>query len=135
MGFTAWTSAMDLVLYPGYMLDSAGVGSPTRLSLAGDYTISLPAYCASGDASIATALGLWVWFAVAVAFAVLFAMQGTYHLFAFLGIASGLYADEEWPAFMDRPWVADSLNDLWGKRYHQVSPTTPHPHCQEGLDG
>lgn len=50
------------------------------------------------------------------------AMQGTYHLTAFLGIGSGIYLDEEWPSLMNQPWRSDSLNDLWGKRYHQVSP-------------
>ena len=37
-------------------------------------------------------------------------------------VGSGIWIDEEWPRFMDQPWRADSLNDLWGKRYHQVSP-------------
>lgn len=120
---------MDLVLYPGYMIDPDGLGSPTRLSLAGDASVSLPAFCSSSTTSYLAGVGCWVWFAVAVALAVLFAMIGTYHLFAFLGIASGLYVDEEWPPFMDRPSVADSLNDLWGKRYHQVSPAQIVSRC------
>jgi len=48
--------------------------------------------------------------------------MGTFHLFALLGVGSGVWIDEEWPEFMDEPWKADSVNDLWGKRYHQVSP-------------
>lgn len=47
--------------------------------------------------------------------------MGTYHMFALIGVGSGVWIDEEWPRFMDQPWKSDSLNDLWGKRYHQVT--------------
>lgn len=47
-----------------------------------------------------------------------------------LGIASGIWLPEEWPEIMDRPYLASSLNELWGKRWHQalrVSDTPPNP--------
>lgn len=53
---------------------------------------------------------------------IMLALHGQYHLVATLFLALGYNADEEWPAPIRRPWMADSLNDLWGKRYHQVSP-------------
>jgi hypothetical protein len=44
-----------------------------------------------------------------------------WHISAILGIGSGVWVDEEWVELMDRPWMATSLSELWGKRYHQVS--------------
>ena len=42
-----------------------------------------------------------------------------HHAVACIGVLSGVWLPEEWPDIMDRPWLADSVNDLWGKRYHQ----------------
>lgn len=44
-----------------------------------------------------------------------------WHISAILGIGSGVWVDEEWVELMDRPWMASSLSELWGTRYHQVS--------------
>jgi hypothetical protein len=63
---------------------------------------------------------VWAWMALAVGGATRVAMMATFHLFALVGVGSGIWIDEEWPEFMDEPWKSDSLNDLWGKRYHQV---------------
>lgn len=48
-------------------------------------------------------------------------MSLVWHPVAMLCIGSGVWVPEEWPKVMDRPWMACSLNELWGKRYHQVS--------------
>jgi hypothetical protein len=111
---------MDLFIYSIYILDPTGFGSPSlirenRQQGRGD----IVAFCVEvgGDWWLA----LWIWLAFVIAAATMVAMMGTYHMLAFLGVGSGIWIDEEWPAFMDAPWKADSLNDLWGKRYHQVS--------------
>lgn len=52
---------------------------------------------------------------------IMVALHGQYHLTAAAFIGLGYNTDEEWPKPMGRPWLADSLNDLWGHRYHQVS--------------
>jgi hypothetical protein len=49
-------------------------------------------------------------------------VQGGRELLKILGVGSGLWAEEEWPAIMDRPQWSTSMIDLWGRRYHQVSP-------------
>lgn len=43
-----------------------------------------------------------------------------WHLYALLSIASGLYTSEEWPRLFHKPYLATSLSELWGKRYHQL---------------
>jgi hypothetical protein len=44
-----------------------------------------------------------------------------YHTFGFLAVASGLYEVEAWEVdHFDSPWKADSLLDMWGKRWHQM---------------
>jgi hypothetical protein len=65
---------------------------------------------------------VWGWMALAVGGATCVAMMATFHISALVGVGSGVWIDEEWPEFMDEPWKSDSLNDLWGKRYHQVRP-------------
>lgn len=117
-GFIFHTSMMDITLYPGFMLDPTGLGCPAPEARRQD--VDLSAFCVGRAGS---GQGCWVWFAFAVAVATIFAMIGTYHLFAFVSIGSGLYLDEEWPRFMVDSWRADSLNDLWGRRYHQASPS------------
>jgi hypothetical protein len=104
---------MDILLYPAYYLDPNGIGSPDNNG--GDLTL----FCKEVGGR-----GWWVvwgWMGFAIASATLVAMMGTYHMFALVGVASGIWIDEEWPELTDQAWKADSLNDLWGKRYHQVS--------------
>lgn len=52
---------------------------------------------------------------------IMLALHGQYHLTAAISVGVGYNTDEEWPRPMDKPWLADSLNNLWGQRYHQVS--------------
>lgn len=40
---------------------------------------------------------------------------------AMLAVGSGLWAPEEWPKIMNQPWKSQSLNEVWGRRYHTVS--------------
>jgi hypothetical protein len=49
-------------------------------------------------------------------------IQGGWEVLKILGVGSGVWAEEEWPAIMDRPQWSSSMIDLWGRRYHQVSP-------------
>lgn len=120
-GFMLHIGLMDLVLYPIHHLDPYGLGSAEPPQKPND----LVGFCVERAGGGYAWVIWWLAFAVALGVAMVFAMIGTYHLFAFLGIASGLYLDEEWPAFTDSPFVSDSLNDLWGKRYHQVSLSRP----------
>lgn len=124
-GLVLQITLMDLLLYPGYILDPTGLGSPNTPTT----PLDLVGFCFRPERSIAAGLGLWVWFAVALGLGIVCATMGCYHLFALIGIGSGVYLDEEWPRFMNQPWKAQSLNELWGKRYHQVSsqvqPRTP----------
>lgn len=48
-------------------------------------------------------------------------MTYLYHTFAALAIGLFGWQPEEWPPFYDKPWMATSLYELWGKRWHQVS--------------
>lgn len=114
---------MDIILYPAFSLDPHGLGSPFPSPSSPNYLENdVVEFCFGKEGRGGVGgLGLWIWFAFALGASTMVAMQGTYHLFALLGVGSGIYLDEEWPRFMDRPWKADSLNDLWGKRYHQVS--------------
>ena len=49
-----------------------------------------------------------------------FGMTAPHHLLAFLGIVSGVWIPEEWPDLADWPLKATSLNELWGRRWHQL---------------
>jgi len=105
---------MDLILYPAYLLDPTGLASP-HPGGGGD----IMAFCEQHGYERYWWL-VWAWLAFAVGAGTGVATMGTYHMFALIGVGSGIWIDEEWPRFMDQPWRADSLNDLWGKRYHQV---------------
>jgi hypothetical protein len=49
-------------------------------------------------------------------------LQGGWEIAKLIGVWSGIWAEEEWVEIMDRPHLSTSMLDLWGKRYHQVSP-------------
>jgi hypothetical protein len=64
---------------------------------------------------------LWIGFAIGHMLSSLAGLAMPYHLMAVLFIAIGYNTDEEWPDFHHGWWKARSLNEFWGKRYHQVS--------------
>lgn len=107
---------LDIILHPAYILDPTGVGSPYPGG-GGDLGKFCARYGGGGKEWV-----VWVWMILAAGVGMCVATMGTYHLFALFFVGSGIWIDEEFPRFMDQPWRADSLNDLWGKRYHQVSP-------------
>ena len=49
------------------------------------------------------------------------AISSAYHLLAALLVGSGLWEVESWEVdLFDAPWKADSILDLWGRRWHQI---------------
>jgi hypothetical protein len=104
---------LDIILYPAYFLDPTGVGSPYPGG-GGDLSTFCGSYGSFGWI-------VWAWMIFAAGAGLCVATMGTYHLCALAGVGSGIWIDEEFPRFMDQPWRADSLNDLWGRRYHQVA--------------
>jgi hypothetical protein len=56
-------------------------------------------------------VGAYVWQAISCG----------YHFFAALAVGLGIYEVEAWEIdHFDAPWKADSLLDMWGKRWHQM---------------
>ncbi len=53
-----------------------------------------------------------------------------YHTLAFLTVGSGLWEVESWEVdLFDAPWKADSMMDLWGRRWHQLFRVGPLHTC------
>ncbi|KAF8486170.1 membrane bound O-acyl transferase family-domain-containing protein [Russula ochroleuca] len=46
--------------------------------------------------------------------------QATYYLIGFLGMTVFGQVAEQWPPIFQAPWMATSLADFWGLRWHQV---------------
>jgi hypothetical protein len=107
---------IDICSYPLYHFDPHNLGNPFATSADWDkgiQTISatsgLPGWIIVPALSVSNAVEVYVglllvWRGVAVA-----------------ALASGLWTPEEWPEIMDRPYVSSSMNEFWGRRYHQVS--------------
>ncbi|ORX35112.1 hypothetical protein BD324DRAFT_652826 [Kockovaella imperatae] len=110
------TMVFDLASYPAFLLAPKSFGSPNGVG--GDYhqwceTLSkqwgVPAFAVNMFWTLClfvqeTAGFVVVWDAI-----------------AFLGIATGVYIPEEWPRLTVNIFRATSLNDLWGKRWHQTN--------------
>jgi hypothetical protein len=58
--------------------------------------------------------------ALSMAATIYHGMMTGWHMFATVGCGLGVYLPEEWPMMMDKPWLSTSLNELWGKRFHQT---------------
>ena len=43
-----------------------------------------------------------------------------WHLAACVTIASGMYTAEDFPRLYDYFWLADSMREFWGRRWHQL---------------
>jgi hypothetical protein len=46
--------------------------------------------------------------------------QATYYMVGFLGMTFFGQTAEQWPPIFQQPWLATSLADFWGVRWHQV---------------
>lgn len=65
---------------------------------------------------------VWTFFAWCYALGMVFGFEMGANLAAFISVGIGYNVDEEWPRMSDW-WIfkPSSLNEFWGKRYHQVS--------------
>ncbi|KAK4689182.1 hypothetical protein P7C73_g941, partial [Tremellales sp. Uapishka_1] len=107
-------SCIALLALPFYLWHPLALGAPT-------VTMSHSAWCAD----LATRFGMSYYLVKALALGqvaslVCLSLASQWHLLALIGIASGIWRGEEWVQFMDQPWRSTSLNELWGRRYHQT---------------
>ncbi len=73
------------------------------------YPIVVPPILVEGVVTLGLAVGTWQGFSMA------------YHFFATLAVGSGFWETESWERdLFDRPWKAESMLDLWGRRWHQL---------------
>ncbi|ORX36319.1 hypothetical protein BD324DRAFT_628280 [Kockovaella imperatae] len=67
---------------------------------------------------------VWLTETVTEAFIAIIAWQGLswgYRMVAVVAIASGIYEVEAWEVdLFDQPWKADSILNMWGRRWHQI---------------
>lgn len=70
-------------------------------------------------------LGVKLVLTIALSFCTHFGMTILFHGLALMGIGLGLHLPEEWPDITDKPILSTSLNDLWGKRWHQQMRVSP----------
>ncbi|RSH85604.1 hypothetical protein EHS25_003743 [Saitozyma podzolica] len=106
---------IDLFSYPFFRVAPNTIGSPFHVG--GEY------YPIRAD--IAGALGVpelvvQIGATACLGLVTYHGIGSMWHISAILGIGSGVWVDEEWVELMDRPWMATSLSELWGKRYHQL---------------
>jgi hypothetical protein len=65
---------------------------------------------------------MWTFFAWSFSLGMVFGFETGAHLVAFVMIGIGYNTDEEWPRVSDWWFIKpSSLNEFWGRRYHQVS--------------
>lgn len=108
----------DLSTYPLFYLDPDGIGHP--FGKHADYNATVEGLAASfGVPRVVVKAGL----TFNLGWATYVAMAATVHLLAVLGMATGVWCGEEWPRTMRNPFLATSLCEFWGRRYHQVSAT------------
>ena len=84
------------------------------------YPLHPPPWVIEVIAEFSLAVGLWQ------------GISWGYHFFALCAVGSGLWETESWEVDMfDAPWNADSLLDLWGRRWHQVSGVRRSPNLAD----
>nr|XP_031858051.1 uncharacterized protein CI109_006585 [Kwoniella shandongensis]KAA5525123.1 hypothetical protein CI109_006585 [Kwoniella shandongensis] len=101
--------ASDILTYPSLrlMVDYPSASyTAFRLAVAHQYDVPKIGV----DALIAISQGVATYHGLCLA----------WHLFALLGIGSGLWIGEEWPKISNKPHLATSLNEFWGRRWHQL---------------
>ncbi|CAD6580694.1 MAG: hypothetical protein TREMPRED_002807 [Tremellales sp. Tagirdzhanova-0007] len=106
---------MDLATYAAFRMAPETIGSPNLVG--GD----VRQVCR--DLAMTTGLPELLWWMFWTMISAMVNYQGMatiWHILSAIGIGSGLYLDEEWPKLMHKPWLSTSLNEFWGKRYHQI---------------
>jgi hypothetical protein len=115
--FTLHMIMFDLFTAPVYYLDPHGIGEPHGKGR--DYQASLTRIAIkTGVRPGVVKVGL----SALLGINVYNGMATTWHIAAIVGIGSGIYTGEEFPKYMNKPWLATSLSEFWSKRYHQVGP-------------
>ena len=106
---------IDLCTYPAHRIAPDTFGSP--LPVRGDFH----AWCAelANAWGVLTVLVRYFW-TITLAMITYQGMCCVFHMSAVVGIGSGLYIDEEYPKFADKPWMSTSLNEFWSKRWQQA---------------
>jgi hypothetical protein len=106
----------DLATYPLFHLDPEGLGYPFGRTT--DYHARVDALARRfGVPQAVVRAGL----TINVGCGVYAAMGLTAHMFASMAMVTGLWCGEELPGTMNKPFLATSLSEFWGRRYHQVS--------------
>ncbi|ORY31802.1 hypothetical protein BCR39DRAFT_525445 [Naematelia encephala] len=113
--FFSYLLIFELGTYIAFRLAPDTIGSPNLVG--GDFA----AWCRH----LAIGWGVPVWSVWAFWTATLLVLTSSstpsvYHLLAAVSIALGLYSPEEWPPMIKSPWKSTSINELWGKRHHQL---------------
>jgi hypothetical protein len=106
---------LDLSTYPAFRLAPNTFGSAFHVG--GDFS----QWCTDLAASSGIPRPfVWDFWMLILAMNTYQGMACIWHVVALVGVGSGAYLDEEWPKMMDKPWLSTSLNELWGRRYHQT---------------
>lgn len=106
---------IDILTFPLFRLAPRTLGSPYLVG--GDYH----GLCLQ----LSRAYGPPVW-AVKVFWTIVLGsinyhgLAVVWHILALAGIALGIWQPRQYPKFMDKPWLSASLNEFWGRRYHQA---------------
>lgn len=106
---------LDLNTYVAYRLAPETFGSPHMVG--GDFS----AWC--GDLARVTGIPkplVRLFWTLNLAHTNCQGLCCSWHILAVVGVATGVYLDEEWPKIMRKPFLSTSLNELWGTRYHQI---------------
>jgi len=106
---------MDLSTFPAFRIAPHTFGSPEQVG--GNFG----EWC--GDLALRTGMPrLWIrmFWTLDLAMITYQGMACIWQMVAFVGVASGIYADEEWSSIMSKPWLSTSLNEFWSIRYHQT---------------
>jgi hypothetical protein len=114
---------LRLLIFDGLTL-LVHVLDPTNLGAMHDRII--PGNWDQGMATMATNTGLPRWLIptmlTAISTVMTYAGVGCgWDQHALMAVGSGLWTPAEWPQVMIAPWRSQSLNELWGRRYHTVS--------------
>lgn len=126
--FLVHYTTLDTLLYLMGTLGPTTIGNPrgapnalhdfvynnTYISLPRLYPTVVPPIIVEAVTTLGMAVGTWQGFSMG------------YHFFAALAVGSALWETESWELdLFDAPWKAESMLDLWGKRWHQLFRVSP----------